>query len=67
MDEDRIKEKVEKLIYERGDYASHLRAIDRELAELVMTYQGSVLSALKSGLVRLNFPAPAGFYRAIRQ
>jgi len=27
MDEDRIKEKVEKLIYERGDYASHLRLL----------------------------------------
>ena len=34
-----------------------------ELADIIMRYDGTLQQALKDGLVRLNFPAPPGFYR----
>lgn len=39
--------------------------ISSELANEVMKYPG-VQEALKDGLIRLNFPAPAGFLRYLK-
>ena len=42
------------------------RDLEQRLADIVMEYEGSVQKALEDGLVRLNFQAPPGYYKILR-
>ena len=57
---------IKELIDRQFDLKHELRAIQGELGNMVMHYEGSLQDALKEGLVRLNFPAPPGFYSNLR-
>jgi len=56
---------ITELLNELGDIKQAQMKICHELTSRV-TQDKSIMAALKDGLVRLNFPAPAGFYRHIR-
>lgn len=61
-----MKADVEQLINELRDLKQRERNICEELASCVSS-EPVILNALKSGLVRLNFPAPSGFYNYIKR
>lgn len=53
------------LIGKRNILKQELRDVEYSLCEAVMNYEGTVQEALRTGLLRLNFAAPAGFKRAL--
>jgi len=61
-----MQKKLEQLLADRMEAIDVRRESEQQLTDLVLNFDGSVRDALREGLVRLNFPAPAGFYRHIR-
>lgn len=56
---------IQNALYRLRELKSEQRDIANRLANEI-TKDKAVLDALRSGLVRLNFPAPSGFYKVIR-
>ena len=61
-----MKEKVDELIKELQDLRQKQYYVSDQLANEVTKLPG-VMEALEYGLVRLNFPAPPGFTRMLRE
>ena len=57
---------IQELIGRQDELKSELRDIQHELCHKVMSFQGTLQEALRARIVKLNFAAPAGFYRMIR-
>jgi len=62
-----MNEKIRELLDKERELRSELNHVRHDLTMEVMNYDGSLQDALADGLVRLNFPAPSGFYRSIRR
>lgn len=58
---------IKELIDKQQELKFELKDVQHRLADMVMDYKGSLQEALESKLVRLNFPAPPGFYRLFRK
>jgi len=43
------------------------RNAEQKLADIVIGFEGTVEEALRTGLIRLNFPAPPGFYKQTQE
>ena len=57
---------IKELINRQQELKFELRNVQNELCSKVEYYEGSLREALKTGLVRLNFPAPSGFYKYLK-
>ena len=53
--------KVDELLMRKRDLQDEIRRIDHELVDVINHFEGSLIDALKMGLIRLNFTAPPGF------
>ena len=60
-------ENIKELVDRRAELQAEIRDIDLALVEGIVHYEGTLLDALRAGLVRPNFPTPAGFKRWIRE
>jgi len=67
------KEKINKLLaerqelkHQRQELTHRIDVLDSELARIVLNYEGTLIEALRDGIIRLNFKAPANFYTKIR-
>lgn len=61
------RSRVDELLEQRRILKMNLEEIDFKLLRELETYEGTVMQAVKDGLVRLNFAAPSGFYRMLRK
>ena len=57
---------MQELINRQSELKGELREVQHELCHKVMRFQGTLQEALKLRIVKLNFAAPAGFHRMIR-
>ena len=55
--------KISKLLEDISDAKMIIHQSTHELADLVLRFDGTIEDALRLGIVRLNFTAPAGFYK----
>ena len=62
-----MRSRLNEMLAKRDELKDKIRDIDRGLADMVLSYEGSVEDALRDGLIRLNFQAPAGFYKFIHR
>ena len=62
-----MDEQMQELLYKHSKLKDDLRHVEGQMADIVMTYQGSVIDAIRDGLVRFNFPVPQGLRRAIKE
>lgn len=60
-------DKIKELIDRQDELVSELRGVRSVLCSEIEQYEGSLREALKTGLVKLNFPAPPGFNKYLRQ
>lgn len=58
---------IDKLLMDKRELQDSIRQIDHKLCNFVSRFDGKLIDALKIGLVRLNFAAPAGFMRHLRE
>ena len=58
--------KLNKLLDERIELQQKLALKNDQLLSGVLDFEGSLLEALELGIVRLNFPAPPGFMKRLR-
>jgi len=57
-----MSQSISEMISRLRDLKEEARRISHELTSEV-TKDKSIMAALESGLIRLNFPTPPGFYR----
>lgn len=57
---------IEELVAKQRNLKQELLITQKELARQIQDYEGSLMEALASGIVRLNFPAPRGFYNYLK-
>ena len=62
-----MNENIQEVLARRCQLKDELRELDHDLTSHVLKFEGSLKDALKAGLVRLNFPAPTGFYRHLKE
>ena len=55
--------KISKLLEDISEAKMIIRQSTYELADLVVRFDGTIEDALRLGIVKLSFPAPAGFYK----
>lgn len=58
-----MKSDVQQLLNGRREAQSMLRDAERQLTNILINFDGTLLDALKAGLVKPNFPTPPGFKR----
>lgn len=61
-----MNSKIKELIDRQQDLKFELKDIQSKLCTEVERYEGSLREALRDGIVRLNFPAPSGFYKYLK-
>ena len=57
--------KIEELIEKQDELKQELKFVQQKLIDEVEQFDGTLRDALAQGLVRLNFPVPAGYYRSL--
>ena len=63
---EKLQEEIDNIIERIREIKFEKRDLEHKLVDIVMSYKGSVQEALEDGLVRLNFPAPPGYYKFLR-
>ena len=60
-------ERIKTLLADHAEHKYQLRSIEKELAGYLVDYEGSVIDALILGIIRPNFPTPAGFKHWLKE